>query len=132
MTWSFDDSLATAKDRVRDLIGDIDSSNPILSDESIAVYLSGGSDEQASERLAAASAMEKIANRYAYRATQISEGGASVNWGDIAKRLRDQAASLRALELAGDGTGLFDWAEMAVDPFSAREIVANSVLRSGL
>lgn len=132
MTWSFDESLATAKDRVRDLIGDVDANNPILSDESISVFLSGGTDEQANERLAAASALEKIANRYAYRATQISEGGASVNWGDIGKRLREQAAALRALETAGDGTGLFDIAEFGIDPFSAREIVANSVLRSGL
>lgn len=134
MTWSFDDSLATAKDRIRVLVGDTDADDPLISDEGIAMYLSGGALAQASERLSAAEVATAIAAKYARRATSISEGGASVNWGDLAKRYRDLAEQLRATDAAGDGTGsgLFDWAEMALDPFSAREVVLNAALRSGL
>lgn len=33
MTWTFDESMASDKDKVRSLIGDIDPNNPLLSDE---------------------------------------------------------------------------------------------------
>jgi hypothetical protein len=131
MTWSFDDTLPTAKDRIRDLIGDINEATPILSDESIGVYLAGGAQEQANESLAAACCLEKMAARVAGRATSISEGGSSVSWGDIAKRYREQAAQLRSLDAVGDGSGLFEIAEFAVDEFSARELLRNDLLRSG-
>ena len=133
MTWSFDESLPSAKDRVRDLINDVDPNNPILSDESIAVYLSGGSQEQTSELLAAACCLEKIATRFAQRATSISEGGGSVNWGDRSKRYSELAAQLRATAANQESAGgLFAIAEFAIPPFGDREVLRNDLLRSGL
>jgi hypothetical protein len=52
MTWIYDDALGTARDRVRLLVGDIDSADPLISDEAIALYLPGGSLGQASEAAA--------------------------------------------------------------------------------
>lgn len=129
MTWSYDDALAAAKDRVRIMIGDVDETSPLLSDEAIAMYVPGGTLGQSSERLAAAECAVAIAARLATRAISISEGGSSVNWGDVAKRYRDLADQLHAADAAGDGTGLFDIAEWAVDEFSARELIRNELLR---
>lgn len=129
MTFSFDDALTSARDRIRDLVNDTDPDSYLLSDESIDVYLTGAM-AQTSETLAAACCLEKMAARVVGRAMSISSGGDSTNWGDVAKRYRDQAAALRAADAAGDGSGLFDIAEWAVSPFAAREILANDVLRS--
>jgi hypothetical protein len=130
VTFSFDDSLPTALDRIRDAIGDTDENNPILSNESIAGYLDGGTQAQASELLAAAACLDKMAVRVAGRAVSISEGGTSVNWGDVAKRYRDQAAAFREQDAFGDGNAAFDWAEMNLSPFGSGEILRNSLLRS--
>lgn len=124
--------LATGIGRVRLLVGATDETDPLLQDEEIAVFLAGGGLAQGSERLSAAAVAEAIATKYVTRAQSISEGGATVNWGDQAKRYRDLADALRASAAAADdAAGLFDWAEMAIDPFGAREILANDLLRSG-
>jgi hypothetical protein len=130
---SFTYDLTTENGRVRLLVGATDVNDPLVTDEEIAVFLAGGALAQASERLAAAEVAAAIATTFIRRATSISEGGASVTWGDQAKRYRDLADSLRAADAAADdASGLFDWAEMAIDPFGAREILANDLLRSGL
>lgn len=130
MSWSFDDALSTDKDVIRYLIVDIDSASPLVSDEFIALYVSGGSLAQSSVRLAAAEVTTAIAAKYAGRAISISEGGSSVNWGDLSKRYRDLAAELRAADAAGDDTGLFEIAEFAF-PTNVDELLYASALRGG-
>lgn len=133
MTWSYSDALTEAKDRIRVLVGDTDEDDRLISDEAIALYLSGGAMEQASERLSAAHVAELIAATFARQAVSISAGGTAVNWGDQAKRFRDLAAALRAADAAdaeSDLTGLFDWAEQIPDDFARRERFTDERLRS--
>lgn len=130
MTWSFDDSLPTAKDRVRVLIGDTDAADQLLSDEAIAMYLPGGTLAKASDRLAAAECATAIAAKFIRKANSLSEGGGSVNWGDRAKAYRELAAGLFASDAADQSAGaLFDIAEFAGDAFSARTRLNNELLR---
>ena len=124
--------LTTAVGRVRVMIGDTDETDLILTDAMIGLYVSGGALAQSSEYLAAAESAGAIAAKFARRAQSISEGGASVNWGDMAKRYRELALHLRATDEANEvdtADGLFDWAEQIPDEFSARERLRNEILR---
>lgn len=133
MTWSLDESLPTAKDRVRVLVGDTDATDPLISDEGIAVFLSGGALEQTSERLAAAEVATAIAAKFARRPLSMKEGGGEVNWGVMVNRYTELAKQLREADAASESMdGLFDWAEMVIEPFGARERLDAELLRSGL
>ncbi|MCC6314214.1 MAG: hypothetical protein IT337_09365 [Thermomicrobiales bacterium] len=133
MTWSLDESLPTAKDRVRVLVGDTDATDPLISDEGIAVFLSGGALEQTSERLAAAEVATAIAAKFARRPLGMRAGGTEVNWGVMVNRYTDLAKQLREADAASESMdGLFDWAEMVIEPFGARERLDAELLRSGL
>jgi hypothetical protein len=134
VSWSFDEALSTDTDVVRYLAGDTDPNDPLVSDELIAVYLTGGALEQTSVRLAAAEVATAIAASFARRPLGISAGGTQVNWGVMVDRYTTIANGLRkaedaALAAANDVTGLFDVAELAVDAFGAREILANGLSR---
>lgn len=101
MTWSFDDSdlSNSPKDQVRLLIGDTDTDDQQLSNESIEFYLSsrGGS-----VNLAAADACDSIAAKYA-RQVDTKNGSLSVSASQRAKAYRDLASDLRTqnAELCG-------------------------------
>jgi len=115
------------------MIGDTDETDLLLSDAMIAIYVSGGALAQSSEYLAGAECATAIAAKFARLPLGVSEGGAEVNWGVMAKRYTDIAEDLRKTDAAisgGDADGLFDWAEFAVDDFSARELQRNAVLRN--
>lgn len=123
---------SSAVGQVRALIQDIDETDLMLSDDVIALVVPGGSLGQSSIHLAAAESARMIGAKFARRANSISEGGASVNWGDLSKKFYDLAAKLRADDEAsasGDAEGLFDWAEQVPDQFSARERMRNEILR---
>lgn len=127
--------LTTGIGQVRLLVGDVDENSYLVEDEAIAVFLAGGALELGSTRLAAAEVAMAMAATFAGRATSLSEGGASVNWGDRAKQYRDLATALRTADAeitaAADGAeGLFDIAEFAIAPFGTREVLANDLLRS--
>lgn len=132
MTWSYDDSLTDAKDQIRFLLQDTDEADPLLSDEGIGLYVPGGSLGQATVTLAAAECARAIGAKFSRRAMSMSEGGTSTNWGDRAKRYFDLADQLKATDAETSATGLFDWAEFAVDDFSAREIIRNDLLRDAV
>jgi hypothetical protein len=134
VTWSFDEALPTEKDLIRALIGDVNSSSPLVSDELIASYLSGGLLAQATLRLAAADIAIVISGLFINRANSMSEGGASVNWGDRAKAFRDLAASLREADVSVDADGLFDWAEQISpgDDFAQRERFRDQIFRNAV
>lgn len=98
MTWTFTDSATPSeKDRVRILVGDTDTTDQLISDESINLYLTGGSFDQGNVRMAAAKVAETIAAKFARRVAS-SMGGTSVqlqqqveHYERLAKRLRAQA-----------------------------------------
>ena len=99
MTWTFTDSATpTAKDQVRILVGDVDSTDPLISDESIGIFLTGGSLAQTNVYLAAAMVADRIAATLARGVQSVSAGGSSVVF-DIAsaraKYFRDLAQRLR-------------------------------------
>lgn len=104
MTWKFDTSLITAKDKIRHLVGDVNDKDRLIEDETIqAVLTDNGSDL----RISAAVIAESIAAQFSRR-QNLRIDGFSIDWGERAKAYRDLAASLRnsaTLDVAG-GLGL--------------------------
>lgn len=127
--------LGTEIGRIRVMIGDTDESDQMLTDAMIAVYATGGALAQASEYLSAAACADAIAAKLSQRVTSFTADGATFNWGSTggpAKRYLDLADRLRKTHEQNEETnvdGLFDWAEFAVDDFSARERLENQILR---
>ncbi len=62
MTGTFEEDFTLTRDQMRSMIGDIDSSDPLISDEALAFYYArGGSDVLAGAILAARAAAAKLA-----------------------------------------------------------------------
>ncbi len=129
MSFTYNASLSTDRDKVRLLATDVDAANPIFTDAEIDAFMSL---EGSNIKRSAALALETIARNQVLvlkviRLLEIQTDGASV-----ARELRMQAESLRAQadrdEAASDG-GAFDWAEMVVDDFSLRNRFVSSALR---
>lgn len=95
MTWSYDTSLAAAKDKIRFYVGDTASAAAItLTDEEIAGALSLSSS---SVKRAAALCAENLAARFAQAATSITDDiGQSVDYGDRAAFFQERARLLRS------------------------------------
>lgn len=116
--------VSTAAGKVRLKIGDTNTANALFEDDEIAAFLSMEGDDI---RLASAAALDAIAANQVMvlkvlRLMDLQTDGAAV-----ARELRQQAAALRK---EADLDAVFDWAEMTVDEFAAREIEDNSILRS--
>lgn len=94
MTWTYVDPNTSDRDKIRFLIGDTDSSDPLLSDEEIAFTLSeaGGSVYQAGHDSCYA-----IAAKFSRMATSKSVGDLSISYSDRAAAFAAQAE--RLLEL---------------------------------
>lgn len=108
MTWSYDAALSTQKDRVRLIVGDVDSADPLVSDEGISLYCTGGVLAQSSDRLAAAAVADAIAAKFARRPLGLQAGGTQVNWGVQSKRYSDLADQLRKEEIrTGAGVAVY-------------------------
>lgn len=93
MSWSYDITLPTAKDRVRLLIGDTDIADPLISDEEIIALLQLC---QSQERRCAGEIAQAIAARLS-RQADIAIGGMrenlsrlAVNYMSLANRLLTQ------------------------------------------
>jgi len=93
MTWTYDPSISTDRDKVRLLIGDTDTSDQQLSDEEIAYLLTANG----SVGLAGAEACEALAAKYA-RQVDTKNGVLSVAASQRYKAYVDKARSLRELE----------------------------------
>ena len=111
---------------VRLLITDTDTVNPdnqIFEDAEITAFLML---EGSVVKLAAARALDVIATRevLVQKVMDLTTDGAKA-----ADALRALAAQLRAEADDEDTAGLFDWAEMVVDDFSARERILTQSLR---
>lgn len=61
MTWTFDEDFDTVNDQIRQMIGDIISTDPLISDEAIAFFYARGGTLIDGAILAARSAAAKLA-----------------------------------------------------------------------
>ena len=94
MTWTYGPTFSLARDRIRLLIGDTDSSDQLVSDEEIAVYVTGGQLAQSSDYLSAAMVCDAIAAKMSRRA-DMSAGGSSVSLSQQATAYQTKARHLR-------------------------------------
>lgn len=122
--------LSTDRGKVRLIIGDTDTANALFQDEELDAFLGL---EGGDVRLAAAQALDAMASsetmiQKAIRLMDLSTDGPAV-----ARQLREHARELRrqVAEGSGDMEGLFDWAEMVTDRFSAGERLWKEFLREG-
>lgn len=90
--------------QVRLLIADLDTANPVLTDDQVGGYLTVEGDNV---KLAAASALEAIASSEALVSKVIKSRDLSTDGPAVAKSLREHAASLRA-QAADEDEGFFD------------------------
>lgn len=121
---------------VRLLCQDTDVADPYFLDTEIDAFLAL---ESGDVRLAAAQALDAIASSETLILKKIRQlGGALETDGPaVAKALREHASALRkqaadlaiAAAEAADVEGLFDIAQMGLDPFSRRDLRYNAALR---
>ena len=111
------------------MLGDSDSANAIFDDAEADAFLVLGDSEVL---LAAALGAEAIASselmiQKVIQIMDLKTDGASVarEWRLMAKQWRDIYA-----DSVGEDGDDFDWAEMVVDRFSARERIAHEALRA--
>jgi hypothetical protein len=116
--------------RVRLLVPDRNQENAVFSDEEITAFVSleGGVYR------AAALALETVASDTAATLRVTRTLGLEVDGAKASDALLKRAAGLRkqADDIEARDVPLFDWAEMALNGPSAREILRNDVLRSGI
>lgn len=93
MTWSYISDFSLARDRVRLLIGDTDSTDPLVPDEEIAVYTTGPY-AQPNDYLAAASVCDALIAKLSRRA-DMSTGGSSVSLSQQVTQYERKARELR-------------------------------------
>lgn len=92
-------------DQVRLLIGDIDPDAPLLQDEEIGLYLTGGLQAQPNLLLAGAMAAALISGKFR-RLVDVREGAASANLSQLAKQYSDLAAELRDRSAVSGASGI--------------------------
>lgn len=121
---SFTYDVTTDLGKVRMLITDRDSVNPIFQDEEISAFLSL---EDNNVRLAAAQALETIAANEVLVLKVVKTLDLETDGSKSGKALLELAKSWREMEAA---SGSFAIAEMVVDQFSWRERIRKEALRS--
>lgn len=120
---------STSAGRVRLLATDTDSDNAIFSDDEIDAFLALEDDNV---KRAAATALDQIASSEALIQKRIKLLDLQTDGPAVAKALREHAAALRKQADDEETAGAFDYAEMVVNPFSARDRLWNQRLRSGV
>lgn len=127
---AFTVALTTDIGRVRLLIPDRSEAEAIFQDDEIQALLDleGGSIKRA-----AALAKETIAGDELLVLKVVVTKDYETDGAAVARELRLQAQNLReqAADEGNSSEGLFDWAEMVYDPFSARQRLSNQALRNG-
>ncbi len=103
MTWTYDATLATNRDKVRVLIGDYDSTNPLLSDEELCFLETefGGVDTSIYET--AVAALDVAIAGLARKAESKSVGPLTLSYANRISNL--QAAWVRIEEMVKERTG---------------------------
>ncbi len=125
MAFSYD--VTTDIGKVRLLITDTDNDSPIFQDEEINAFLAMNDGV----KRAAAAALDVIASNQVFVLKVIRTLDLSTDGAATARALREHADQLReeaAVTEAGE-EGLFDYAEMVTDAFTARQRLRNQVLR---
>ena len=120
---------STNAGKVRLLISDIDSSNPIFQDDAVEAFLSiaqGGNVKRA-----AATALTVIATNEVLVQKRIKLLDLQTDGPAEANALRLLAADLRAEAEAEEVTGSFDWAEQINNPGQWTEYIYKDALRNG-
>ena len=113
---------------VRLLITDTDPARPIFSDDSaITAFLTLNDSDV---RLAAAQALDVMATNEAMVLKVIRNMDLQTDGARVADSLRVHASVLRQ-QAAADSEGAIDYAEVAVDVFSARDIITREAMRRG-
>ena len=131
MTFTYSDTdLSTDLAKVRRIISDVDSNEPIFTDEEIAGFLT----LETGVRRAAAMALETMASRDAYVLKVMRRGDLQTDGAKTAEALMKRAATLRdqADDAELDDDAGFEIAEWVLDDFSARERIEKQALRGVL
>lgn len=133
MTFSYS-AGASPRDTVRLLIADTnigDVNAQIFQDEEVDVFLSLNNQ---SPLLAAAQGLDAMARNQLMLLKVITILDLQVDGARMAAELRTSAEKLREQYATGSGdeTGMFDYAEMVLDPFGWRERILNQALRGAL
>lgn len=126
MAFTYD--LTTDTGKVRLLITDTDNSSPLFQDEEINAFLVLNDGV----KRAAAAALDVIASSQALVLKVIRTLDLSTDGPSVARALREHADNLREeaeIQESGEEGGLFDYAEMVTNAFTARERLKNQVLR---
>jgi hypothetical protein len=97
VAWTYVPDFSTQRDRVRVLINDIDSTDPLVSDEIIALFGTDGAYAQANDYLTAASVAQHMVGVFRRMPQSLSAGGTSVTYGNRVADFTSLAASLRAM-----------------------------------
>jgi regulator of protease activity HflC (stomatin/prohibitin superfamily) len=121
--------LATDVGKFRAIFPDVVESAALFQDEQIAVFL----ELEGDIRRARARALEIAAADVVLTLRVTEVLGLRVDGAAAARELRleAQAERERAAEAESRDEPMFDWAEWAIDPFSARDVLATEFLRSG-
>ena len=128
MAFSYDPTTDVGK--VRLLIPDRDGTAPLFQDAELSAFLTMAGNAHRAAALALETAAADLA--LTLRVTDIL--GLRIDGARASDALLKRAAALRAQADEADARDgdLFDWAEMAVDPFSARERLWAEALRSAV
>ncbi len=125
---AFTYNLTTEAGKVRLLITDTDSTNPIFEDREIDVFLSLTAVDGSNDiNLAAAVALETIAASEALVQKKIKLLDLTTDGPAVAASLRVSAKILRE---QSDNESYIDWSEMNLNTFAARDIIWNDALRT--
>jgi hypothetical protein len=112
----------TERGQVRLIIGDDVEATAVFTDAKIDAFLT----MEGSVKRAAAAALDRLATSEAYIQKVLKVGDLTTNGAATAKAIREHAALLREQD---ESEPAFDFAEMAVTDFAAREILLNDALR---
>lgn len=115
---AFTVDYATDRGKVRLVITDVDSTNPLFDDDQVDAFLGIEADNVLR---AAALALETIASNESLVQKMTRLVDLQTNGPAVAKDLRDHAKNLRERADALETDDAFDWAEWVTGPFSERE-----------
>lgn len=130
MSWSYDTTVSSDRDRIRLLINDTDDSDPdnhYFEDEELDAFLAM---EGGIMKLGAAAALETLASSEVMIQKRIRLLDLSTDGPAESKELRDRASDLRDQYFEGDSQ-LPMTAELVLDPHSFEERMNNERRRRG-
>jgi hypothetical protein len=128
VSWSYDQALSTARDRVRFLIGDTDSAEPQFQDEELDYLLT----DAVSETAAAVTAVQGLIAKYSRRvdrqvgSLKISSSKMVENYTALLKTLTTSAAAGRGYPTAG---GVY---QSEKDAAAANDTLVQPSIRRGI